>query len=143
MNVCYTYIANIATAPASLSPSRVNDFAWEQTDISAPLPTPVTTDTDLRSYSRGFIGSFWNNLKPRSRYYVPVLGWLPKYHMPNLQGDVIAGISVACLLIPQSLSYADSLARVPPIHGLYAAFAATLVYVAMGTSRFLFLLAQL
>ena len=41
-------------------------------------------------------------------------------------GDLIAGVSVALVLIPQSLAYAG-LAGVPAIHGLYAAMLAPIV----------------
>lgn len=84
-------------------------------------------------------GSRWRTFKQRLRYYIPVLGWLPRYSFKSqFKGDFVAGLSVACLLVPQVLSYAESLARVPPVNGLYAAFIATLVYSLLGTSKYLF-----
>ncbi|EGF81367.1 hypothetical protein BATDEDRAFT_1263, partial [Batrachochytrium dendrobatidis JAM81] len=69
-------------------------------------------------------------------YYVPVVGWLPKYDvMLNLQGDIMAGITVAFLIIPQSLSYAQALVQVPPVFGLYSAMIPLIVYSLLGTSR--------
>ncbi|KAJ2315629.1 hypothetical protein IWW52_004003, partial [Coemansia sp. RSA 2704] len=43
---------------------------------------------------------------------------------------------VACLLVPQALSY-SSLTRLPPAYGLYTALVPTLVYGMLGTSRHL------
>ncbi|KAJ2805171.1 hypothetical protein H4R20_002195 [Coemansia guatemalensis] len=72
----------------------------------------------------------------RARYYVPIVGWLPNYSIGNFAVDVKAGFVVACLLVPQALSY-SSLTHLPPEHGLYAALVPTLVYGLLGTSRHL------
>ena len=52
------------------------------------------------------------------------------------RGDVVAGLTVALLLIPQAMAYA-ALAGVPPITGLYAAVVSLVVYAALGTSRYI------
>lgn len=50
----------------------------------------------------------WRLLRTRARYYVPVLRWLPRYdYRYDLVHDGLAGVTVAMLLIPQSLSYAS------------------------------------
>ncbi|KAJ3070802.1 hypothetical protein HDU98_006191 [Podochytrium sp. JEL0797] len=71
----------------------------------------------------------------RLRYYVPVLAWLPAYQASQLAGDVAAGLTVACLLIPQALSYAQAILKIPPVYGLYTCFVPLLVYSLLGTSR--------
>ena len=48
-------------------------------------------------------------------------GWIPGYNPKRLKADVIAGLTVALVLIPQSMAYAE-LAGLPPYFGLYAAF---------------------
>jgi SulP family sulfate permease len=52
------------------------------------------------------------------------------------RGDLIAGISVAMVLIPQSIAYA-ALAGMPPVHGLYAAAVAPILASLVGSSPFL------
>lgn len=64
----------------------------------------------------------------------PILSWLPKLNKSKLMTDVIAGVTVAVMLIPQSMSYAD-IAGLQYRYGLYAGFMPTLVYAFMGTSR--------
>lgn len=65
----------------------------------------------------------------------PVLKWLPEYQMQkNITGDIISGITVAVMHIPQGMAY-GLLAGVDPIVGLYMAFFPTLVYFLFGTSR--------
>ena len=66
--------------------------------------------------------------------YVPILHWLPKYQMKWLSGDLIAGVSVWALMVPQALGYAD-VVGVPSQYGLYAAFAGLLFYAIFGSSR--------
>lgn len=82
--------------------------------------------------------SFLTAEKPTGiRRYMPIIGWMGKYRpKKKLTGDVIAGISVAALLIPESLGYAE-IAGVPPEVGLYAAPAALLLYAMFGGSRLL------
>jgi SulP family sulfate permease len=64
----------------------------------------------------------------------PVLEWLPNYQKKWLKGDVVAGITVGIMLIPQGLAYA-MIAGLPPIYGLYAALVPPLIYTIFGTSR--------
>jgi high affinity sulfate transporter 1 len=62
--------------------------------------------------------------------------WLRTYQPAWLRGDVIAGMTVWAVLVPESLAYA-SIAGVSPVVGLYAAPAALLLYAAFGSSRHL------
>ena len=50
-------------------------------------------------------------------------------------GDFLAGITVASMLIPQSVSYASSLAKLSPVTGLFSAAFPALAYALLGTSR--------
>lgn len=69
------------------------------------------------------------------RYYVPVTRWLPHYSWSLFIGDAIAGLTVACLLIPGSMSYAANLAHIEPVHGLYAAAIPGITYFLLGTCK--------
>ncbi|KAK3852465.1 hypothetical protein Pcinc_040950 [Petrolisthes cinctipes] len=66
---------------------------------------------------------------------LPILSWLPSYSFKtSLLGDVVAGVTVAIMHIPQGMAYA-LLAGLPPIVGLYMAFFPVLMYAFLGTSR--------
>lgn len=63
----------------------------------------------------------------------PFLNWGPLINGPNIRADLIAGITVSLVLIPQSMAYA-SLAGLPPIYGLYAALLPGLIGAMWGSS---------
>ncbi len=62
--------------------------------------------------------------------------WAVGYDRSWLRDDLLAGGTVAVMLIPQAMAYA-ALAGVPPVAGLYAALVALVVYAAVGTSSHL------
>ncbi|WBC00046.1 sulfate permease [Solwaraspora sp. WMMA2059] len=64
---------------------------------------------------------------------LPILGWRRGYDRHTLRHDLIAGLTVAVMLVPQSMAYA-ALAGMPPVTGLYAAIVPVLVYALLGTS---------
>lgn len=65
---------------------------------------------------------------------VPFLGWIKTYTLGHLKMDFMAGLTVALVLIPQSMAYAQ-LAGLPPYYGLYASFLPPLVAALFGSSR--------
>lgn len=64
------------------------------------------------------------------------MGWLFKYQSSDFKGDVIAGFTVAVLLIPQSMAIA-MIAGLPPIIGLYASVVPLFLYAVFGSSNHL------
>lgn len=79
-------------------------------------------------------------LTPRAadalRSFVPALVWLPRYDRSWLRPDVVAGLTLWGLLVPEAMAYAG-IAGLPPEAGLYTLVASLLVYALFGTSRHL------
>jgi SulP family sulfate permease len=65
--------------------------------------------------------------------FLPFLRWLP-YSSTMLRADFLAGLTVALVLVPQSMAYAQ-LAGMPAYYGLYAAFLPVMVAALWGSSR--------
>ena len=65
---------------------------------------------------------------------LPILGQLRTYDRTWLRGDLIAGVTVAALIVPKNLGYAG-IAGIPLQNGLYAAAAGAIVYGALGSCR--------
>ncbi|KAF8234381.1 sulfate anion transporter [Tricholoma matsutake] len=76
-----------------------------------------------------------STFKKKLKYYIPSIAWIPGYQFSLLGGDIVAGITVASMLIPQSVSYATSLAKLNPMTGLFSASVPGIVYAFLGTSR--------
>ena len=74
-------------------------------------------------------------LRDAGRRFVPFLDWIGDLKRPEiLKADIIAGITVALVLIPQSMANAQ-LAGLPPEIGLYSAFLVPIVAALFGSSR--------
>ncbi|KAK1813981.1 hypothetical protein LTR12_011655 [Friedmanniomyces endolithicus] len=65
---------------------------------------------------------------------VPIVGWLPKYNLRWIVNDVIAGLTLGLLLIPQSLSYAK-IATIPVEYGLQSSWLPATLYTFMGSTK--------
>ncbi|CAL9115665.1 unnamed protein product [Musa acuminata var. zebrina] len=68
-----------------------------------------------------------------AKYLVPMLEWAPRYTLAKFRSDLLAGITIATLAIPQGISYAR-LANLPPVVGLYVSFVPPLIYGIFGSS---------
>ena len=66
--------------------------------------------------------------------FLPFLAWFENYGSTKLRKDMIAGLTVALVLIPQSMAYAQ-LAGLPAYYGLYAAFLPPMIASLFGSSR--------
>ena len=65
---------------------------------------------------------------------IPILEWLPAYNKSLFKDDLVAGIIVGIILIPQGIAYA-LIAGLPPIYGLYCAIVPQVMYAIFGSSR--------
>uniref|UniRef100_A0A8C3ULX2 Sulfate transporter n=1 Tax=Catharus ustulatus TaxID=91951 RepID=A0A8C3ULX2_CATUS len=93
-------------------------FAWEL--LSPSKKTCSCTPAKIKDCVLGFF---------------PILQWLPKYKLrEDLLGDVMSGVIVGVLLVPQSIAY-SLLAGLEPIYGLYTSFFSCIIYCIFGTSR--------
>ncbi|KAG5852263.1 hypothetical protein ANANG_G00060550 [Anguilla anguilla] len=67
--------------------------------------------------------------------FFPILSWLPGYRLRDwLVGDMMSGLIVGILLVPQSIAY-SLLAGQDPVYGLYTSFFSSIIYTLLGTSR--------
>ena len=66
--------------------------------------------------------------------YLPILKWSRGYQRQDFGSDLLAGVIVAIMLVPQGMAYA-LLAGLPPEVGLYASILPLILYGLLGTSR--------
>src|SRR6516162_453731 len=66
--------------------------------------------------------------------FLPILDWIPGYRRDWLLPDVLAGLALWAVMVPEGMAYAG-IVGVPPIMGLYTIVPALLAYALLGTSR--------
>ena len=80
---------------------------------------------------------FANPLTKIKHYFIslfPIANWILHYNGKWLYGDLVAGITVGIVLVPQSMSYAQ-LAGLPAQFGLYSSFVGVFIYSFFATSK--------
>lgn len=119
-----------AHPPSASSETQALLFVEDQVPrylTSSPLPSARLSEESPKNK--------WKTFKTRSKYYLPILQWLPLYNRQLFLGDCLAGITLSCLLIPQGLSYATALCKLDAIHGLYGIAFPAISYAFFGMSR--------
>jgi MFS superfamily sulfate permease-like transporter len=66
---------------------------------------------------------------------IPIIEWLPQYKLAYLQDDLLAGLTLSAVILPQCLAYAQ-LATLPPVYGLYVAIIPSAVYTLFGITPY-------
>lgn len=82
-------------------------------------------------------GSLGNPVQKVGTYLLslfPIIQWLPRYNFGWVAGDLIAGLTVGMVVVPQGMSYAQ-LAGLGPEYGLYSGFVGVLIYCLFATSK--------
>ena len=72
------------------------------------------------------------------RRWAPGLGTVRSYERAWLRSDLVAGVVLAAILVPQGMAYAE-LAGLPPVTGLYTTIACLVAYAVFGPSKVLVL----
>ncbi|KAH9889696.1 sulfate transporter family-domain-containing protein [Xylariomycetidae sp. FL2044] len=101
---------------------------WRKT-FSNHLRSKRMATTSALAEQHGFKDSWWMY----ASYYIPCLIWMRQYRLSWLKGDLTAAVTMASMYLPMALSYADNLAHVPPINGLYAFVFNPLMYGLLGS----------
>jgi Sulfate permease family len=115
------------------------------------VPSETPKGVDWRSKGSKIVHSFTQDITTRKTpgttervpktsgdyftTFVPSYKWVSTYQWKaNLWRDIVAGLTVGLMVVPQGMSYAK-LAGLPVQYGLYAAFAPLYIYAVFGSSR--------
>ena len=119
-----------AKVRAATDAATADDSAPAHAESGRKAPQAETARPDT---AKGDVQTAASALDRLARF-VPALGWMPRYRKSDLRGDIVAGLTVTVMLIPQGMAYA-MLAGLPPVMGLYASIFPMLIYALLGTSR--------
>jgi len=118
-----------------------NDLGVSGPDLSVPWPEDSPNPiAEVDAWVRGRWQRFRHDHAGYTRWdwlktFVPFVRVCEKYDLRRqLIGDVVAGLTVGAMMVPQGLSYAK-LAGLPSVFGLYGGFLPVIVYGLLGTSR--------
>ncbi|XP_050271557.1 probable sulfate transporter 3.3 [Quercus robur] len=130
-------------AKASTMHSHCLEIAMEAHKVVTPPPMSTLQKLKIRLKETFFPDDPLRQFKGQptkkklilgAQYIFPILQWGPNYSLKLFKSDIVAGLTIASLAIPQGISYAK-LANLPPIVGLYSSFVPPLVYAVLGSSR--------
>ncbi|GME91519.1 sulfate transmembrane transporter activity protein [[Candida] boidinii] len=91
-------------------------------------------DVDVIDYTKEIFDAPLTRLKEYFVSLFPICSWILHYNLTWLYSDVIAGVTVGIVMVPQSMSYAQ-LAGLSAEYGLYSAFVGVFIYCFFATSK--------
>ncbi|RDA95007.1 hypothetical protein CP533_2108 [Ophiocordyceps camponoti-saundersi (nom. inval.)] len=119
--------------------SRVRDMDASQQAENGHDEPPGTVETYTEDEPTvcewfGQLTPTWGGARCYLVNLFPSASWIRRYNLRWLAGDLIAGITIGLVVVPQALAYA-SLAQLPPAYGLYTSFTGAALYWLFGTSK--------
>ncbi|KAH3663439.1 hypothetical protein WICMUC_005965 [Wickerhamomyces mucosus] len=96
-------------------------------EYEKPLITPIDWAKETFAHPIPYAIEYLRSLFPIHR-------WILHYNLSWLYADVVAGITVGIVVVPQSMSYAQ-IALLSPQYGLYSAFVGVFIYCFFATSK--------
>ncbi|KAH7319889.1 sulfate transporter family-domain-containing protein [Stachybotrys elegans] len=123
-------------------------FGIDVNERYATLPSDLDTraihtvhPADIYFEHEPTVAEFFKELAPSragaisyARSLFPSAQWIPRYNLRWLTGDIVAGITIGLVVVPQAMAYA-ALAQLPPAYGLYTSFTGVVSYFIFGTSK--------
>lgn len=111
----------VTRGESAFSMGTVDTYSYNE-----PEPTSIDWIREITP-SGAQLGRYLLNL-------FPFLTWIGNYNLTWLWGDMVAGITVGAVVVPQGMAYAN-LAGLPVQYGLYSSFMGVLIYWFFATSK--------
>lgn len=103
-------------------------------DSNVIVPEYLENDPNVVDYGKNLVAHPGEKVKHYLKSLFPIASWILHYNGKWLYGDLVAGITVGVVLVPQSMSYAQ-LAGLPAEYGLYSSFVGVFIYSFFATSK--------
>lgn len=109
----------ITRGESVFSVSSADTFVEEEPTVAEWVQDQTPSLHDLAQYAQ--------NLFPFTR-------WIGRYNLTWFTGDLVAGVTIGAVVVPQGMAYAQ-LAELPVYYGLYTSFMGVLIYWFFATSK--------
>lgn len=126
IKVAYRDPLGATTDPVTRGESAFSVGTVDTYSYNEPEPTSVEWIRQITPSPRGFVNYLI--------HLFPFLNWIGRYNLQWLMGDLVAGVTVGAVVVPQGMSYAQ-LAELPVQFGLYSSFMGVLLYWLFATSK--------
>lgn len=126
IKVAYRNPLNFTTDPVTRGESTFSVGTVDTCSYNEPEPTTAEWFREITPSFRQ-LGHYFVSL-------FPFLNWIGRYNLQWFMGDLIAGVTVGAVVVPQGMAYAQ-LAGLPVQFGLYSSFMGVLVYWFFATSK--------
>lgn len=122
---------------------EVNQSSTVASAVNSPCFNRIKTITSHEYFEpyptiKSWLKKKIKNPKKRTKQYfsslVPFVHWIYRYNLTWFWGDLIAGLTVGAIVIPQGMAYAG-LAKLAPQFGLYSSFVGVMIYWFFATSK--------
>ncbi|GJJ12400.1 hypothetical protein Clacol_006642 [Clathrus columnatus] len=97
-------------------------------------PDPYISTVSSKDWLVNLVPDLRRQIRDYFKSLFPIIQWIGRYNMGWATGDLIAGITVGLVLVPQSMSYAK-IANLAPQYGLYSSFVGVFIYCFFATSK--------
>ncbi|BGP38822.1 Sulfate permease 2 [Rhodotorula kratochvilovae] len=142
MTASSTHSTNGTTPPHSASemlPSPPHGGALHRLKVRAQRwidydPQVVEAASVSETLRHAFEGDPRRGVRAYASRLFPFTKWILHYNLKWALGDLIAGITVGMVLVPQAMSYAK-IATLPLEYGLYSSFVGVMIYAIFATSK--------
>ena len=119
-------LSQFSTPPTNTSPfNRIRTITHQE--YFEPYPT-------VASWLNKKVSNPKQRIKRYFLSFIPFVTWIYRYNLIWFWGDLIAGLTVGAIVIPQSMAYAG-LAKLAPQFGLYSSFVGVMIYWFFATSK--------
>ncbi|OQE27240.1 hypothetical protein PENSTE_c004G09742 [Penicillium steckii] len=124
-----TKVGNSLAKVLGIDVQEKNYYLAEGDGVHTYVDPDPTTGEWIREHTPTWkqVGAYFYNI-------FPFIHWIGYYNVQWLIGDLVAGITVGAVVVPQSMAYAE-LAKLDPEYGLYSSFMGVLIYWFFATSK--------
>ncbi|KAJ1919887.1 hypothetical protein H4219_001667 [Mycoemilia scoparia] len=122
-----SYNPDLSRTPTNAAEDKLAGSGTNSIEYIEPIPS-------VRTWVKDTVVPTKSGIKDYIISLFPIATWIYRYNLTWFIGDLVAGLTVGVVVIPQGMAYAK-LAMLPPEFGLYSSFVGVVIYFMFATSK--------